>query len=65
MAATAINEALLNEFRLKLMSLTNRDPAGPGPFIPSVSPQTPKPPTGPPKELAKQLHNTADYKMKK
>lgn len=46
MAESGISEALLDEFRPWLISLTNHDPAGSVPFIPSVSPQTPKTPAG-------------------
>lgn len=65
MAKTAINEALLNEFRPWLVSVTNHDPADSFPIIPSASPQTPNTPTGRLEESAKQLHNNVDYKMKK
>lgn len=65
MADTGINKALLNEFRPWLISVTNRDPAGSVPLIPSASPQTPKIHAGWFEESARQLHNTVDYKMKK
>lgn len=64
MAESGVSQALLDEFRPWLIPVTNRDPAGSVPLIPSASPQTPKTPAGRFEESAQQLHNRVDYKMK-
>lgn len=57
---SGINETSLDEFRPYLIPVTNCNPAGWVPLIPSASPQTQNP-TGLTEESAKQLHNTVDY----